>query len=120
MISTAALFSAPIAAPVMAAPVTRRSMWNTWDAQVTPANFNPYKTNPWDLHARFLPQKVEVNDGLSPGDIHVDAVVRYPSHIGNYCTEMSYGVALAVRDPYTLGIYTLRRQAYQPLRRVHA
>ena len=115
MISSAALFSAPIAGPVSAAPRTRPSKWDDWDAQVTPANFEAQTTNPWGLHPRFLPQKVRVNDGLTPGDIHVDAVARYLYHIGNSGTAMRYGVAIARGDLYTPGVYTIRRKAKWPV-----
>lgn len=74
--STAALFSAPIASTVSAAPTSDRSRWAAWDAQVTPVNYDPATSNPWGFHRRFLPQRVEANAGLTPGDIHVDAVRR--------------------------------------------
>ena len=71
VISAAAMFSAPIASPALAAPTTNRSKWSQWDAQVTPADYDPFTSNPWGLHPRFLPQLVEANDGLRSGDIHV-------------------------------------------------
>ena len=115
MITGAALFSEPRAGPVSAAPRTRPSKWDDWDTQVTPANFEAQTTNPWGLHPRFLPQKVRVNDGLTPGDIHVDAVARYLYHIGNNGTAMRYGVAIARGDLYTPGVYTIRRKAKWPV-----
>ena len=80
-ISTAALFSAPILGAPAAAATSDRSKWAAWDAQVTPANYDPSTSNPWGLQARFLPRLVEANAGLTPGDIHVDAVARDIYHI---------------------------------------
>ena len=59
IMTSAALFSAPIAAPAWANP----SQWDGWDAQVTPADYDPATTNPWNLHPRFLPTRVQANDG---------------------------------------------------------
>ena len=126
--TTAALFSAPLAAPVAAtltgtlastlaspaaaAPSAARK--RAWDAQVTPANYDPATTNPWGFHARFLPQRVEANAGLVPGDIHVDAVARYLYHIEEGGTAMRYGVAIARGNLYEPGTYTIRRKAEWP------
>ena len=73
IMTSAAMFSAPIAMPAFAQP----SNWDTWDAQVTPLGYDPATSNPWGIHERFLPRLVEANPGLTPGDIHVDAVARY-------------------------------------------
>ncbi|MDA5095883.1 L,D-transpeptidase [Aliiroseovarius sp. KMU-50] len=112
IISSTALFSAPI--PALAAPVSDRSMWPTWDARVTPANYDPATSNPWGLHQRFLPRLVEANPGLTPGDIHVDAVARYLYHIRNDGTAMRYGVAIARGNLYEPGTYTIGRKAKWP------
>ncbi len=93
--STAALFSAPIASTGWAAPTSDRSRWSAWDAQITPVDYDPATSNPWGFHPRFLPQLVEANPGLTPGDIHVDAVARYLYHIREGGTAMRYGVAIA-------------------------
>ncbi|MGR3467694.1 MAG: L,D-transpeptidase, partial [Shimia sp.] len=95
VITAGALFSAPIvgAGQVAAAPTSPRDMWPVWDAQVTPAGYVPGQTNPWGLERRFLPQRVMANDGLTVGDIHVDAIARYLYHIEEGGTAMRYGVA---------------------------
>lgn len=106
--SSAALFSAPLAAQAQS------SKWATWDAQVTPADYDPATKNPWGLHPRLLPTQVSHKEGLTPGDIHVDAVARYLYHIGDDGTAMRYGVAIAKGDLYEPGTYTIRRKAKWP------
>ncbi|GAB5434426.1 MAG: hypothetical protein EpisKO_37960 [Epibacterium sp.] len=85
-----------------------------WDKQVTPAGYDPATTNPWGFHPRFLPQRVEANDGLTVGDIHVDAVARYLYHIEEGGTAMRYGVAIARGNLYEPGVYTIRRKIKWP------
>lgn len=114
IISAAALFSAPISSVAFAAPTSNPSNWAGWDARVTPANYDPATSNPWGLHPRFLPRLVQANDGLTPGDIHVDAVARYLYHIRDDGTAMRYGVAIAKGDLYEPGTYTIRRKAKWP------
>ena len=114
VMTTAALFSGPIAGPVAAAPISDRSKWARWDAQVTPANYDPATSNPWGVHRRFLPQRVEANPGLRPGDIHVDAIARYLYHIEPEGTAMRYGVAIARGNLYEPGTYTIARKAKWP------
>jgi len=80
-LSAAALFSAPIPSLLSAAPTSKKSNWDEWDAQITPEAFDPATSNPWGLHRRFLPRRVQANPGLTPGDIHVDAVARYLYHV---------------------------------------
>ena len=89
-------------------------MWEKWDAQVTPAGYDPSTSNPWGLHRRFLPQVVEANPGLTPGDIHVDAVARYLYHIRNNGTAMRYGVAIAKGRLYEPGTYKIQRKSKWP------
>jgi lipoprotein-anchoring transpeptidase ErfK/SrfK len=108
---TAALFSAALAGPALA---TTPSQWRSWDARVTPAGFDPATSNPWGLHPRFLPRRVEANPGLTPGDIHVDAVARYLYHVEAGGTAMRYGVAIAKGNLYEPGTYTIRRKARWP------
>jgi lipoprotein-anchoring transpeptidase ErfK/SrfK len=108
--TTAALFSAPLVGPAFASP----DQWATWDAQVTPANYDPSVSNPWGINPRFLPRVVQANDGLTPGDIHVDAVARYLYHIQSDGTAMRYGVAIGRGDLYEPGTYTIRRKAKWP------
>ncbi|MEP5152253.1 L,D-transpeptidase [Planktotalea sp.] len=114
VISTATLFSAPIASIASAAPTSKRSSWDAWDAQVTPAEYVPETSNPWNLHRRFLPQRVQANAGLKVGDIHVDAVARYLYHIEEGGTAMRYGVAIARGNLYEPGVYSIRRKAKWP------
>tara|TARA_R110002096_G_scaffold12990_5_gene46236 strand:- start:11374 stop:12039 length:666 start_codon:yes stop_codon:yes gene_type:complete len=113
-ISTGVLFSAPISGVAFAAPISDRSKWAAWDAQVTPANYDPATTNPWGFDPRFLPQRVEANAGLIPGDIHVDAIARYLYHIGDDGTAMRYGVAIGRGNLYEPGTYTIGRKAKWP------
>lgn len=96
--------------PALAAP----SEWDAWDSQVTPANFDLGSTNPWGLHPRYLPQQVRANEGLKPGDVHVDAVARYLYHIQDDGTAMRYGVAIGRDGLYEPGVYTIRRKAKWP------
>jgi len=114
IISAAALFSTPITGLPVAAATSDRSKWNAWDAQVTPANYDPATSNPWGLKARFLPRMVEANPGLRPGDIHVDAVARYLYHIREGGTAMRYGVAIARGNLYEPGTYSIKRKAKWP------
>ena len=89
-------------------PISDRSMWSTWDARVTPKDYDPATSNPWGFHPRFLPQRVQANAGLRPGDIHVDAKARYLYHIEPEGTAMRYGVAIAKGNLYEPGIYSIR------------
>ena len=114
IMTSVALFSAPIASAATAAPVSNPANWPSWDAQVTPANYVPETSNPWGLHRRFLPQMVEANAGLKPGDIHVDAVARYLYHIRDNGTALRYGVAIAKGRLYEPGSYSIRRKAKWP------
>jgi len=105
----AALFSQPLAGGrAFAAPLSPPSMWDRWDAEITPANYDPATTNIWGFHPRFLPQMVEANAGLTVGDIHVDAVARYLYHIREGGLAMRYGVAIAKGNLYEAGTYTIK------------
>ncbi|MGV6848793.1 MAG: L,D-transpeptidase [Marinibacterium sp.] len=110
----AALFSLPIAGPTLAASTSLRDQWAAWDAQVTPPAYDPWTSNPWGVHPRFLPHVVEAKAGLRPGDIHVDAVARYLYHIRPDGTAMRYGVAIARGNLYEPGTYTIRRKVRWP------
>ncbi|WP_298911365.1 L,D-transpeptidase [uncultured Aliiroseovarius sp.] len=137
VITTATMFSGPIASPLLAQetataevtpdpaapvepvkvkrrPVSNSAMWNRYDARVTPANYDPMTSNPWGLKPRFLPQIVQANDGLKPGDIHVDAVARYLYHIRDDGTAMRYGVAIGRSGLYEPGVYTVGRKTKWP------
>ncbi|RFP88760.1 L,D-transpeptidase [Rhodobacteraceae bacterium 63075] len=106
--SGAAMFSAPIAPLAFAAPKSPRSMWDKWDAQVIPAEYDPATSNPWGLQPRFLPRLVKANAGLTVGDIHVDAVARYLYHIREDGMAMRYGVAIAKGNLYEPGVYNIK------------
>ena len=112
--TSAALFSAPLASPVLAKSWPTNSEKAAWDAQVAPVGYDPATSNPWGLQSRFLPQRVAANDGLIPGDIHVDAVARYLYHIEDGGTAMRYGVAIARGNLYEPGTYTIRRKVEWP------
>lgn len=114
IVTTAALFSAPISGPLLASSWPTDAQKVAWDAQVTPSGYDPATSNPWGLHPRFLPQRVIANDGLVPGDIHVDAVARYLYHIEEGGTAMRYGVAIGRGDLYEPGAYTIRRKLKWP------
>ncbi|MGI3212696.1 L,D-transpeptidase [Roseovarius tibetensis] len=111
---TAAILSPPIARPVFASTWPTEDQKAAWDAQVTPPGYDPATTNPWGLHPRLLPQRVEARPGLVPGDIHVDAVARYLYHIEDGGTAMRYGVAIGRDGLYEPGIYTIKRKVRWP------
>lgn len=113
ILTTTTLFSSAIAGPVLAASHSN-AQWAAWDAQVTPPGYDPATTNPWGLHPRLLPTRVEVRSGLVPGDIHVDAIARYLYHIESGGTAMRYGVAIGRGGLYEPGVYTVRRKAKWP------
>ncbi|MBL6428240.1 lipoprotein-anchoring transpeptidase ErfK/SrfK [Maritimibacter alkaliphilus HTCC2654] len=139
VMTTTALFSAPIAAwaqdedaeatvetpaetteaeaaaPTPPRPTSNPANWDRWDAQITPAGYDPATSNPWGLAPRFLPRRVEANPGLTPGDLHVDAVARYLYHIEAGGTAMRYGVAIARGNLYEPGVYTVGRKAKWPI-----
>ncbi|WBU57728.1 L,D-transpeptidase [Paracoccus sediminicola] len=113
--TTTALFSASMtASPLLASTWPTGAEKAAWDAQVTPPGYDPATSNPWGLHPRFLPQRVQANYGLVPGDIHVDAVARYLYHIEEGGTAMRYGVAIGRGDLYEPGTYTIKRKVEWP------
>ena len=114
VVTTAALFSAPIAGPALARTWPTEAQKAAWDAEVTPPDFDLTTSNPWGVHPRFLPQRVNANPGLIPGDIHVDAVARYLYHIEEGGTAMRFGVAIAQGGLYEPGTYTIRRKVEWP------
>ncbi|MDO5758590.1 MAG: L,D-transpeptidase [Rhodobacterales bacterium] len=114
VMTTAALFSAPVVKPAFAETGPTKAQEAAWDAQVTPPNYDPATSNPWGLHPRFLPTRVIANDGLVPGDIHVDAVARYLYHIEEGGTAMRYGVAIGRGNLYESGTYTISRKVKWP------
>ncbi|MBF9029594.1 L,D-transpeptidase family protein [Rhodobacterales bacterium HKCCE3408] len=70
--------------------------------------------NPWGIHPRFLPTRVERRANLSVGDIHVDPVAKYLYHIEAGGTAMRYGVAVGRSGLQSPGIYTIRRKVEWP------
>ncbi|WP_294930659.1 L,D-transpeptidase [uncultured Paracoccus sp.] len=115
LITGSTLFSAAISSSALLANSwPSEAQMNAWDAEVTPPFYNSATSNPWGLHPRFLPVRVEANAGLKPGDIHVDAVARYLYHIQNDGTAIRYGVAIGRGDLYEPGTYTIRRKAKWP------
>ncbi len=112
--TTTAMFSASIAGPALASTWPTAAEKAAWDAQVTPPGYDPTTSNPWGLHPRLLPQRVEARTGLLPGDIHVDAVARYLYHIEEGGTAMRYGVAIGRDGLYEPGIYTIKRKVEWP------
>lgn len=112
--TTTAVFSAGLSGPLLASTWPTESQKAAWDAHVTPVNYDPETSNPWGLSPRFLPQRVAANDGLTPGDIHVDAVARYLYHIEEGGTAMRYGVAIARGNLYEPGTYTIKRKVAWP------
>lgn len=112
--TSTALFSAPLPTLASAGPKSDRSKWDAWDAQITPAEFVPETSNPWGFHRRFLPQRVQANDGLTVGDVHVDAVARYLYLIEEGGTAMRYGVAIARGNLYEPGTFSIKRKAKWP------
>lgn len=110
IITSAALFSPALASRAEA----QQAQWDAWDAQVMPPGFDPATSNPWGLHPRLLPTRVEAKDGLAPGDIHVDAVARYLYHIKGDGSAMRYGVAIGRGGLYEPGTFTIRRKAKWP------
>ena len=107
--TTTALFAASAASPLMASTWPDAAQKAAWDAEVEAGG-----PNPWGLHQRFLPQRIVANDGLVPGDIHVDAVARYLYHIEEGGVAMRYGVAIGRGDLYEPGVYTIKRKAEWP------
>ncbi|MFC3616448.1 L,D-transpeptidase [Lutimaribacter marinistellae] len=110
--TTLAMFSPPILGNGIAH--ASPDQWAEWDALVTPAGYDPATSNPWGLHPRFLPVRVETNRALKPGDLHVDAVARYLYHIQPDGSAMRYGVAIARGDLYLPGTFSIRRKAKWP------
>ncbi|GAB4263795.1 MAG: hypothetical protein Kow0013_10530 [Pararhodobacter sp.] len=111
---TAAALAAPFVLPHRGLAEASEAQWDAWDAEVTPPNYDPEFSNPWGLHPRFLPRRVQANPRLRAGDIHVDAVARYLYHVQNDGTAMRYGVAIGRDDLYQPGTFTIGRKARWP------
>lgn len=109
--TSGALFSTALAMPASAQTAPQ---WAAWDAEVTPPGFDPATSNPWGLHPRLLPTRVEAKDGLRAGDIHVDAIARYLYHVQPDGSAMRYGVAIGRGGLYEPGVFTIGRKAKWP------
>ncbi len=114
IITSAALFSPAIGVPAPAFAQSQERQWAEWDAQVVPPQYDPSTSNPWGLHPRLLPTRVEVKAGLKRGDIHVDAIARYLYHVQGDGTATRYGVAIGRGGLYQPGFFTIRRKAKWP------
>jgi lipoprotein-anchoring transpeptidase ErfK/SrfK len=108
IVTTTTLFSGAIAMPGFAQDRV------SFDAQVTRPDPDPNANNPWGLHPRFMPTRVQHNPGLTPGDLHVDAVARYIYHIGTDGSAMRYGVAIGRAGLYEPGVFRIGRKAQWP------
>lgn len=112
-IGSAALFGTSAISPAFS-QVSDEAQWAAWDAQVTPPLFDPRVSNPWGIEPRLLPIRVQANDGLRAGDLHVDAVARYLYHIQDDGTAMRYGVAIGRDGLYEPGSFSVGRKAKWP------
>lgn len=114
IITSAALFSPALGLPVPAFAQSQEAQWAEWDAQVLPPAYDPATSNPWGLHPRLLPTRVEVKAGLKAGDIHVDAIARYLYHVQGDGSAMRYGVAIGRGGLYEPGFFRIGRKAKWP------
>ena len=114
VMTTTALFSAPIAGPAFVTAWPTEAQKQAWDEQVTPPDFDLMTSNPWGIHPRLMPARVASKDGLVPGDIHVDAIARYLYFIEEGGTAMRYGVAIGRGDLYEAGTFRIRRKVRWP------
>jgi lipoprotein-anchoring transpeptidase ErfK/SrfK len=71
IITSATLFSGAIGLPAGAQDRV------DFDTTVERPDPDPFANNPWGLHPRFMPTRVQHRAGLTPGDIHVDAMAKY-------------------------------------------
>ncbi|MEL6952486.1 MAG: L,D-transpeptidase [Pseudomonadota bacterium] len=71
-------------------------------------------SNPWGVHDRFMPTRIEHRAGLSVGDIHVDPVAKYLYHIEEGGTALRYGVAVGRIGLQSPGVYSIRRKVEWP------
>ncbi|MEY3004717.1 MAG: hypothetical protein RLZZ491_1893 [Pseudomonadota bacterium] len=108
IITSGALFSGALAGPALSQDSVG------FDAGVTRPDPDPNANNPWGLHPRFMPIRVQHKAGLRPGDIHVDARARYLYHIGSDGTAMRYGVAIGRPGLYVPGVFRIGRKQEWP------
>jgi lipoprotein-anchoring transpeptidase ErfK/SrfK len=108
IITSAALFSAPLAGTAAAQDAVSSN-----STQAVTRHERAGR-NPWGLHPRFMPTRVAHRDGLRVGDIHVDPVAKYLYHIGNDGTAMRYGVAVGRQGLQSPGTFTINRKVEWP------
>jgi hypothetical protein len=108
VITSATLFSGALGLPAAAQDRV------DFDTTVERPDPDPFANNPWGLHPRFMPTRVAHRAGLTPGDIHVDAVAKYLYKIGTDGSAMRYGVAIGRADLYESGVFTIQRKEEWP------
>jgi hypothetical protein len=108
IITSATLFSGALGLPAGAQDRV------DFDTTVERPDPDPFANNPWGLHPRFMPTRVQHRAGLTPGDIHVDAVAKYLYKIGTDGSAMRYGVAIGRADLYESGVFTIQRKEEWP------
>ena len=108
IITSGAMFSGALAGPALSQDSVG------FDAGVTRPDPDPNANNPWGLHPRFMPIRVQHKAGLRSGDIHVDARARYLYHIGTDGTAMRYGVAIGRPGLYVPGVFRIGRKQEWP------
>ena len=109
-----ALFSPAFDGVVLADFWAAEDQRAVWEANVTLLGYNLATINPWGLHPRLSPKRVEARAGLVRGDIHVDATARYLYLVEEGGTAMRYGVAIDRGGLYEPGSYTIRRKVDWP------
>ncbi|MBL4629063.1 MAG: L,D-transpeptidase [Roseicyclus sp.] len=108
IISTATMFSGALAAPAFA----QDAVGIEYDEGVVQVSSGG--PNPWGLAQRFMPTRVNANDGLGAGDVHVDPTSRFLYHIGDDGTAMRYGVAVGRAGLYVPGNFRIQRVVEWP------
>lgn len=108
IISSAALFSAPIAGAAAAQDAV------TFDFDASVVRHERAGRNPWGLHERFMPTRVAHREGLRPGDIHVDPVAKYLYLIEAGGTALRYGVAVGRQGLQSPGTFRIQRKVEWP------
>ncbi len=106
--TTTTLFSAAVAMPALAQDAVGIGIDEAIQHPI------PGGSNPWGLHERFMPIRVEANAGLDAGDIHVDPTARFLYHIEDGGTAMRYGVAVGRAGLYRPGNFRIQRVAEWP------
>jgi lipoprotein-anchoring transpeptidase ErfK/SrfK len=91
VITSATLFSGALGLPAAAQDRV------DFDTTVERPDPDPFANNPWGLHPRFMPTRVAHRAGLTPGDIHVDAVAKYLYKIGTDGTRCATAWRSGVR-----------------------